>query len=141
MTYISKESFLTETRYDSATHQMLIRGRLVVFIKKLLVNGTVFHFVVRVNDLFLLSKLGIMNQKINIIADETNCVYNESGISQLPDMLPKRINNVLYGPQMELSIEERGLGRMIFEKMKKYKNNVMQVMTNVFMFCLLLIYL
>lgn len=42
-------------------------------------------------------------------------------------MLPKRINNIIYGPKIDIVLDKRGLGRMIFEKMKEYKDRVLQV--------------
>lgn len=39
----------------------------------------------------------------------------------------RRIDNVIYGPQIDINIDRRGLGRTIFDTMKKHNEKVMQV--------------
>ncbi|GJQ77868.1 hypothetical protein Trydic_g16121 [Trypoxylus dichotomus] len=46
------------------------------------------------------------------------------------DMHAYRIGNILYGSRKDVSIEMRGLGRAIFNKMNEFKHNVLQIDAN-----------
>lgn len=41
-----------------------------------------------------------------------------------------RIDNILYGREVDISLNNMGLGRTIFEKMKKYSKKILQVRAN-----------
>ncbi|KAI4471441.1 long-chain-fatty-acid--coa ligase [Holotrichia oblita] len=42
----------------------------------------------------------------------------------------ERIDNILYGPKQNIPIEERGLGRAIYNKMQEFKDRIMQINTS-----------
>lgn len=47
------------------------------------------------------------------------------------EILTKRVNNIIYGPKLEVPIDERGLGKTIFDKMQEYEDRIFQVKSNI----------
>lgn len=66
---------------------------------------------------------------MNIISKYECVIYmiiyaHEIFFSEIP---VERIDNVIYGPQFDLPVDNRGLGRTIFDKMVEFKNEIFQV--------------